>query len=108
MVLILLQGLRGGRGRALSKNCLKQLFSGMDDSGRSQEPSRFLNEHSVHVLEELKPRSDRAISYQRLVESIHRRQELLLSYNIGLDSAQRERDMNKRAAGLVGLRMPNE
>ena len=33
-------------------------------------------------------------------------QELLLSYNIGVPVDQREKDMNQRAAQLVGLRMP--
>ena len=33
-------------------------------------------------------------------------QELLLSYNIGIPIDDRERDMNARAATLVGLAMP--
>ena len=33
-------------------------------------------------------------------------QELLLSYNIGIPVDQREKDMNARAAQLVGLQMP--
>lgn len=33
-------------------------------------------------------------------------QELLLSYNIGIPVEQREQDMNKRAANMVGLQMP--
>lgn len=36
----------------------------------------------------------------------HNMQELLLSYNIGVPVDQREKDMNQRAAQLVGLRMP--
>ncbi|KAL4854270.1 hypothetical protein ACK3TF_004963 [Chlorella vulgaris] len=32
--------------------------------------------------------------------------ELLLSYNIGIPVEQREQDMNKRAANMVGLQMP--
>jgi len=35
-------------------------------------------------------------------------QELLLSYNIGIPVDIRERDMNKRAAQLVGLKLPDE
>lgn len=33
-------------------------------------------------------------------------QELLLSYNIGIPIDLREKDMNTRAANLVGLQMP--
>jgi len=33
-------------------------------------------------------------------------QELLLSYNIGVDPDLRQKEMNKRAATLVGLAMP--
>jgi hypothetical protein len=33
-------------------------------------------------------------------------QELLACYNIGIPIEQRERDMNKAAARLVGLAMP--
>jgi hypothetical protein len=39
---------------------------------------------------------------------IGRLQELLLSYNIGLPVDVRERDMNKRAAQLVGLKLPEK
>ena len=33
-------------------------------------------------------------------------QDLLLSYNIGISVEQREKDMNARAANLVGLQVP--
>lgn len=33
-------------------------------------------------------------------------QELLLSYNIGIDVETREKEMNQRAANLVGLAIP--
>jgi hypothetical protein len=35
-------------------------------------------------------------------------QELLLSYNIGIPIDRREKDMNARAANLVGLQMPDK
>lgn len=35
-------------------------------------------------------------------------QELLLSYNIGIPVEQREKDMNARAANMVGLQVPQQ
>jgi hypothetical protein len=87
-------------------SCMRLTHDSSHDS--SLDSPRWFNEHSAVVLEALGGEGNKATSYQKLVEAVHRRQELLLSYNIGLDSDQRERDMNRRAASLVGLRMPDE
>ncbi|PSC75404.1 hypothetical protein C2E20_1124 [Micractinium conductrix] len=47
-----------------------------------------------------------AKDYALLIDSIREHKELLLSYNIGIPIDDRERDMNARAATLVGLAMP--
>lgn len=70
----------------------------------------WINEHSSRILEEFRTAGDaeKKKSYEMLIEGVHRRQELLLSYNIGIPVEVREKEMNKRAARLVGLRMPHD
>ncbi|KAL4443321.1 hypothetical protein ABPG75_011058 [Micractinium tetrahymenae] len=47
-----------------------------------------------------------ARDYAFLINSVREHKELLLSYNIGIAVEQREKDMNARAAQLVGLQVP--
>ncbi|PRW50770.1 hypothetical protein C2E21_5640 [Chlorella sorokiniana] len=47
-----------------------------------------------------------ARDYVFLIESVREHKDLLLSYNIGIPVDQREKDMNARAANLVGLQVP--
>lgn len=46
--------------------------------------------------------------YRFLLESVQNRQMLLASYNIGIPIDVREKEMNRRAAQLVGLRLPQD
>ena len=64
--------------------------------------------HSAVVLELLASSAAKRDEYLKLAQGVHTRQSLLRSYNIGIEADQRERDMNKRAARLVGLRMPDD
>ncbi|KAL4418885.1 hypothetical protein ABPG77_010054 [Micractinium sp. CCAP 211/92] len=43
-----------------------------------------------------------------LINSVREHKELLLSYNIGIPVEQREKDMNARAANMVGLQVPQQ
>ncbi|BDA46643.1 hypothetical protein COCOBI_09-0960 [Coccomyxa sp. Obi] len=48
-----------------------------------------------------------ANDYAQLVQDVHYEKELLLSYNIGIDPAERQKSMIERTANLVGLQLPN-
>ncbi|WPT14998.1 hypothetical protein PSENEW3_00002939 [Picochlorum sp. SENEW3] len=71
---------------------------------------KWLNVHSEAILSHFRHVRDvdSRDAYEFLIHKIHSRQELLLSYNIGLPVDVRERDMNKRAAQLVGLKLPEK
>lgn len=75
-----------------------------------KDKSVWLNEHSSRILEVWEEKGDveKRRGYEILIEGVHRRKELLLSYNIGVPVEEREKEMNKRAAKLVGLRMPDD
>ncbi|EFN56657.1 hypothetical protein CHLNCDRAFT_144503 [Chlorella variabilis] len=47
-----------------------------------------------------------ARDYAFLIHSVREHKELLLSYNIGIPVERREKDMNVRAANMVGLQFP--
>lgn len=47
-----------------------------------------------------------ARDYAFLINSVREHKELLLSYNIGIPVEKREKEMNARAAKLVGLQLP--
>jgi hypothetical protein len=67
--------------------------------------------HAKEVLEGYESSDDerkilKGKRYRFLLESVQSRQMLLASYNIGIPSDVREKEMNRRAAQLVGLRLP--
>ena len=85
---------------------------GLSSSSFAREKGQdvWINEHSDKILRDLREKNDteKQSSYEVLIEGVHRRKELLLSYNIGIPVEDREKDMNKQAAKLVGLAMPEE
>ena len=83
-------------------------FSDMPSTGRTAAPPFWLNAHAEAVLAALETDAKKRDAYLKLAEGVHKRQSLLLSYNIGIETDQREREMNKRAARLVGLRLPTD
>lgn len=90
---------------------VRSLVRGYSDSstvGASGDPQPWLNAHSETVLESLEASLGKRDNYLRLAQGVHVRQSLLHSYNIGIQADRRERDMNERAARLVGLRMPSD
>jgi len=82
----------------------------MSSHARENNQYNWLNEHSNRILDDLRAKGDvkKQLSYEILIGGVHRRKELLLSYNIGVPVEEREKDMNKRAAKLVGLAMPDD
>ncbi|KAL6766142.1 hypothetical protein ACKKBG_A34860 [Auxenochlorella protothecoides x Auxenochlorella symbiontica] len=49
-----------------------------------------------------------ARDYAFLLNSIAEHKDLLLSYNIGIDPEQRQKDQYKKAASRVGLSLPEQ
>ncbi len=87
---------------------LVRRFSDSSPPGAGGDSQNWLNAHSEAVLESLEAHVGKRDNYLRLAQGVHRRQSLLHSYNIGIEADRRERDMNKRAARLVGLRLPTD
>jgi hypothetical protein len=87
---------------------LARRFTDGSPAGAGADSQSWLNAHSEAVLELLEANPGIRENYLRLAQGVHRRQSLLHSYNIGIEADRRERDMNKRAARLVGLRLPTD
>jgi len=90
--------------RALLRLWRRRAFSSEADG----TGDAWRNVHSAVVLELLASSAAKRDEYLKLAQGVHTRQSLLRSYNIGIEADQRERDMNKRAARLVGLQMPDD
>ena len=82
-------------------------YSDKSMAGAGGVSPSWLNSHTEAVLDALESDAKKD-AYLKLAEGVHKRQSLLLSYNIGIEADRRERDMNKRAARLVGLRLPTD
>ncbi len=94
--------------QARQARSLARRLSDASSAGTGGDSSNWLNAHSQKVLDSLETNVGKRDNYLRLAQGVHRRQSLLRSYNIGIEVDRRERDMNKRAARLVGLRWPTD